>query len=100
MRDGTLVLDRLAETRPLTAPLAYPDGGGELLEVLRRAAEEPHFIAALTERPDEALAGYYLTAEERAALLSGDIAWIEGRVGRLDAHLRTWLECRLQQEAW
>jgi hypothetical protein len=43
---------------------------------------------------------YDLSDEAKAALLSGDINWIEDRVGKLDARLRTWLDCRLQQEIW
>ncbi len=73
---------------------------GEVLRVLEKAAVDPDFIAALTYRGSETLEGYDLTMEEKAALLSGDIAWIEAHVGRLDARLRTWLECRLQQEIW
>lgn len=88
------------------ASLAYPEveterePRAELLRVLRRAAEDPRFVAALTEDPERALAGYRLTLEERAALLSGDVAWISAAVGKLHPEELTWLECRLQQEIW
>ena len=72
----------------------------EILSVLARAAEDDDFIAQLTYRGSEALQGYNLTTDEKAALLSGDIGWIEARVGKLDARLCTWPECRLQQEIW
>lgn len=69
--------------------------------MLERAAKDNSFIAQLTYRGDEALQGYDLTWQERAALLSGDIRWIEERLGKkLDARQRTWLDCRLQQEIW
>jgi len=105
MGRGTVALERTVGVGRLVAPLIYPDVEREeersdLRQVLERAAQDPHFIAALTERPEEALKGYRLTAEDKAALLSGDIAGIERAVGRLDARLRTWLECRLQQEIW
>ena len=72
----------------------------EMLRVLERAAADDGYIAQLTDRQDDALEGYALTWQERAALLSGDIGWIEARVGPLSPRLRTWLECRLQQEKW
>jgi hypothetical protein len=58
------------------------------------------FIAALTHGGSEALEGYHLTAEAKAALLSGDIRWIEANVGKLSKRRQTWLWCRLGQEIW
>jgi hypothetical protein len=76
-------------------------GKEELLAVLKRAANESEFVARLAEDPHEALKEYYsLTAEERAALASGDIKKIESWVGKLDKELATWLGCRLSQEKW
>ena len=72
----------------------------EILRALTRAAEDDRFIARLTTEGSEALRDYGLTMEAKAALISGDIRWIEARVGKLDAPLRTWLDCRLQQEDW
>lgn len=72
-----------------------------LLAVLRRAANEPEFLARLAENPYQVLREYYtLTTEERAALASGDIRKIEAWVGKLDKELATWLLCRLSQEKW
>lgn len=94
----------MVEVDALVAPLTYADveprETSDLLRVLERAAEDPRFVAALTERPEEALAGYRLSAEARAALLSGDLSQIEQMVGPVDARLSTWLTCRLQQEIW
>lgn len=76
-------------------------GKDELLAVLKRAASESEFLARLAKDPHEALKEYYsLTAEERAALASGDIRKIESWVGKLDKELATWLWCRLSQEKW
>jgi hypothetical protein len=96
----------LVRDKPVTAPGISPSknrdvNGREVSRVLERAAEDPGFIAQLTYRGDEALRSYDLTWQEKAALLSGDIGWIEARLGRkLNARLRTWLDCRLQQEIW
>jgi hypothetical protein len=68
--------------------------------VLKRAATDDGFIAQLTREGSKALQRYDLSQQARAALLSGDIRWIEARVGRLNTHLRTWLNCRLEQEIW
>ena len=72
----------------------------KIVRVLARAAEDNGFIARLTYDGEKALQDYGLTWREKAALLSGDIRWIEARLGKLNARLRTWLDCRLQQEIW
>jgi hypothetical protein len=71
-----------------------------IMKVLKRATDDPAFIAQLTYQGSKALSGYNLTLEEKAALLSGDINWMEAHVGKLDERLDTWLWCRLQQEIW
>ena len=86
--------------KAFAADLREQESDGEILRVLDRAAEDNGFIAELTYRGSKALEGYKLTLKAKAALLSGDIRWIEARVGKLDARLRTWLDCRLQQEIW
>jgi hypothetical protein len=73
---------------------------GGILDVLDRASRDNQFVAQLTHHGPEALAQYDLTWQEKAALLSGDIRWIEAHVGKLNAQQRTWLECRLEQEIW
>lgn len=71
-----------------------------ILAVLARAADDEHFLARLADDPTEALKYYVLTEEEKAALVSGDIAKIEGWLGKLDQRHATWLWCRLCQEKW
>jgi len=104
-QESVMTQNKTADGYPFIAPLTYLWYGGdvnaaEILRVLDRAANDDDFVAQLTYDGSMALQGYNLTQEEKAALLSGDIGWIEARVGKLDAHLRTWLECRLQQEIW
>jgi len=72
----------------------------EILKVLKRAATDDRFIARLTEQSSKALRGYNLSRRAKAALMSGDIRWVEARVGKLKKRLRTWFDCRLQQEIW
>lgn len=72
-----------------------------ILAVLARAADDPVFFRSMFRDPHEALKEYYtLSAEEKAALASGDIKKIEAWVGKLDERLATWLWCRLSQEQW
>jgi len=81
-------------------PLALEKGSKALLEVLAKAGEDLDFLARLAENPAEVLKDYDLTVEEQAALSSGDIRWIESRLGILEEPLRTWLTARLTQEKW
>ena len=71
-----------------------------VMAVLNRAAEDTGFIAELSEEGSEALRDYTLSWEEKAALVSGDQAWLEAHFGKLNEKQRTWLECRLEQERW
>ena len=84
----------------LEQPPALDRGGKALLAVLSKANNDSDFLARLAENPDQALKGYDLTSEEKAALASGDIRWIESKLGTLDEPLRTWLTARLSQEKW
>jgi formate/nitrite transporter len=71
-----------------------------LISVLAKARDDGTFLAQLSENPDKALEGYNLTNEAKAALASGDLHWLESKVGFLDEPLRTWLTSRLSQEKW
>jgi hypothetical protein len=100
MKGGTKMATVLAAREQKSEVQLVPKGS-ELRAVLERAARESEFLARMAEDPHEALKEYYsLTAEERAALASGDIRRIESWVGKLDPELATWLWCRLSQEKW
>jgi formate/nitrite transporter len=71
-----------------------------LISVLAKARDDDTFLARLSENPDKVLKGYDLTDEAKAALASGDLHWVESKVGFLDEPLRTWLTSRLSQEKW
>ena len=81
--------------------VAYSDvETSALISVLARARDDTKFLAKLAENPNQALKGYNLTPDAKAALESGDVRWLESRVGTLDEPLRTWLTSRLSQEQW
>ena len=69
-------------------------------EVLRRAHEDSDFGASLLINGSRVLSGYALSSETKAAVVSGDIAWIEKEYGELSAEERDWLERRLGAEIW
>ena len=61
-----------------------------VLAVLERAAEDITFYSQLAEDYARVLQDYDLTGEERAALSSADVRWIESHIGRkLDERLMT-----------
>ncbi len=72
----------------------------EILRVLKRAAVDDSFIGQLTDLGSRALQGYDLSWQAKSALVGCDLGWIEARVGKLTPKLRTWIDCRLQQEIW
>jgi hypothetical protein len=53
-----------------------------MLEVLERAAADITFYTQLAEKGSAALEGLDLTREEKAALISGDVQFIESCIGR------------------
>lgn len=85
-----------------------PEPGGEagvvhpdtVREVLNRAVTDNAFAEALLTQSIVILEGYDLTAQEKLALLTGDIGWLESYLRPLDARHRAWLESRLGSEIW
>jgi len=71
-----------------------------LVAVLAKARDDNAFLARLASNSHDALAGYNLSDEAKAALAGGDVRWLESRVGTLDEPLKTWLTSRLSQEKW
>jgi hypothetical protein len=100
----TEFLETLTEHPLFPESFAYPEyevvNSNEILRVLERAANDPGFIADIADRGSRALRDYHLTLEEKAALVSGDIRWVEEHVGELTGNQCTCLNCILQREAW
>jgi len=69
-------------------------------DVLRLAAMNPRFAKSLLYEGTRKLSGFRLSSEAKAAICSGDIAWIEKRCGELKPEEREWLQGRLQAETW
>jgi FixJ family two-component response regulator len=55
----------------------------EVARVLERAAQDKAFRRELMEMGSEALRGYRLSNEAKAAIVSGDLRWISQNVGEL-----------------
>jgi FixJ family two-component response regulator len=72
----------------------------EVVRVLERAAVDGQFVADLFYSGADALEGYELTGQEKLAILTGDIPWIERHVGALTPAQKRWLEQRLSAEIW
>ncbi len=81
-------------------PALLDPGGKALLDVLARTKDDSAFMAKLGEKPGEAIRDYNLAPEEAAALISGDIRWIESKLGPVGDPLRRWLVARMTQEKW
>jgi DNA-binding NtrC family response regulator len=55
----------------------------EMAKVLERAESDDEFFANLLENGADALDEYDLTKAEKLAIVTGDVSWIEGQIGRL-----------------
>ena len=58
------------------------------------------FGRRLLEEGSRVLSGYALPAAAKAAIVSGDLAWIEKETGELTREERAWLDRRLESETW
>ncbi len=72
----------------------------EVLRALETAAREHAFSLQLLEDSSNALAGYDLSNEAKAAISTGDLNWIRQHVGRLTEEQLEWVYRRLEREAW
>ena len=72
----------------------------EVTEVLNRTADDSKFWASLMENGSEALKTYTLSSEAKAAILSGDLRWINQNIGELTQKQLMFIYKRLESEAW
>ena len=72
----------------------------EVIRVLNRAAEDIEFWRDLMENGSEALTGYHLSSEAKAAITSGDLNWINTHIGELTQKQLKFIFKRLEREAW
>lgn len=71
-----------------------------LLNVLNRVVLDENFRAALLFSGAKALEPYELNLQEKAALISGDINWIEKNMGQLEPDQKNLIMHRLEAEIW
>ncbi len=72
----------------------------EVIQVLDRASQDDNFWRELMENGSVALEGYRLSRKAKAAIVSGDLNWIQDNVGeRTEEELR-FIHKRLEREAW
>ena len=69
-------------------------------EVLKMASEDNDFGRRLLFEGSRTLSGYSLSSDAKAAILSGDIAWIKEHCGELSSEERDWLRRRLVAVIW
>ena len=69
-------------------------------EVLKLASSNQKFSERLLYEGSRVLCGLPLSSEAKAAIVSGDIVWIEKECGELSSDERNWLERRLEAEIW
>lgn len=72
----------------------------EVARVLERAYQNGEFWLELMENGSEALKEFRLSRKAKAAILSGDLEWIQKNVGELTEEQLMFIYKRLEREAW
>ena len=72
----------------------------EVVKVLNRTSEDEVFWKDLIEKGSSALQEYTLSSEAKAAILSGDLKWINENIGELTQKQLMFIFKRLEMEAW
>jgi YesN/AraC family two-component response regulator len=72
----------------------------EVIRVLDRTAQDRTFWRDVMQAGSDALKGYHLSNEAKAAIVSGDLRWINQNVGELTQKQLMFIYKRLEREAW
>jgi DNA-binding NtrC family response regulator len=72
----------------------------EVIRVLNRTADDTDFFTELMEKGSEVLDDYRISPEAKAAIISGDLKWINEHVGELTQKQLMFIYKRLEREAW
>lgn len=72
----------------------------EVLKVLDKLAGDPLFEEEIFSKKADALEEFNLTSQEKLAILTGDLKWIESYTGHLTEPQRRWFEKTLSAEIW
>lgn len=72
----------------------------EVVRALETASQNENFWRELMETGSEALQGYRLSRAAKAAIVSGDLNWLNENVGELTEGQLLFIYKRLEREAW
>jgi ActR/RegA family two-component response regulator len=72
----------------------------DVIRVLDRTYQDQTFWRDLMEKGSEVLEDYQLSADAKAAIVSGDLTWINENVGELTQKQLKFILKRLEREAW
>ena len=72
----------------------------EVIKVLDRTAMDWRFWKELSDDPAKVLGDYQLSGAARAAIMSGDLNWINEHVGELTQKQLMFMYKRLEREVW
>lgn len=72
----------------------------EVLRVLDRTSIDDEFWKDLMKLGSEALEGYQLSMQAKAAIISGDLGWINEHIGELTQKQLMFIYKHLELEAW
>ena len=72
----------------------------QVVQVLNRTADDRDFWGDLMQNGSKALADYSLSSQAKAAIVSGDLKWINENVGELTQKQLMYIYKRLEREAW
>lgn len=99
LRKGKEESDALKETAP-TAEQEKLIQKREVMRVLNRTSDDTAFWTRLMESGAKALDGYRLSDAAKAAIISGDLKWLNTHVGELTQKQLMFIYKRLEREAW
>lgn len=63
----------------------------EVLKVLEKGAKDPDFARRLSKNGADALEKFDLTSQEKLAIITGDIRWIEDQIGSVKPEIKRWM---------
>jgi DNA-binding response OmpR family regulator len=62
-----------------------------VLNILKKGASDPDFARRVFEQGGDALDSYTLTPNEKLAIVTGDVGWLEDQLGMIKPEQKSWL---------
>jgi DNA-binding response OmpR family regulator len=72
----------------------------EVMRVLDRACQDKDFWREVAKKGSEALKDYKVSSKAKAAIVFGDLNWIQKNIGRLSEEQLAFIYKRLEREVW